>query len=87
MDRTETKDKSERLIKPCQEEAAYANTVMQRHVTLRPRKPIPSIKTAVPNISPKALSLEVTCEPYPKMSIFLKCSHLCNNFSHSKTST
>jgi hypothetical protein len=50
MDRTETKDKSERLIKPHQEEAAYANIVMQRYVMLRLRKPIPSIRTAVPKL-------------------------------------
>jgi hypothetical protein len=50
MDRTETKEKSKRLIKTCQEEAAYASIVMQRNVMLRLRKPIPSVKSAVPKL-------------------------------------
>jgi hypothetical protein len=51
MGRTETKDKSKRLIKPCQEEAAYASIVLQRNVMLRLRKPIPSVKSAVPKLN------------------------------------
>jgi hypothetical protein len=72
MDRTETKDKSKRLIKPHQEEAPYTSILMQRNVMLRLRKPIPLVKSAVPKlIFSKSLLLRSNIyEPCPKMEIF-----------------